>query len=95
MNFISLFTLLFYFVIVYFVFRKAGIFKHNRPVSNIGKESKNNSMAEFTCLTYGSLNFHDQLYGQLESYRSVSTYGWMEISKCLLSKYTKKFSTST
>ena len=51
--------------------------------------------AQFTCLTYGSVNFHDQLYGRLESYGSVSTYGWMEISKCLLSKYTKKFSTST
>ena len=33
------------------------------------------SKAQFTCLTYGSVNFHDQLYGQLESYGSVSTYG--------------------
>ena len=33
------------------------------------------SRAQFTCLTYGSVNFHDQLYGRLESYGSVSTYG--------------------
>ena len=33
------------------------------------------TQAQFTCLTYGSVNFHDQLYGRLEIYGSVSTYG--------------------
>ena len=41
------------------------------------------SRAEFTCLTYGSVNFHDQLYGWLESYGSVSTYRRLETYGCV------------
>ena len=31
-------------------------------------KQKGKTLAQFTCLTYGSVNFHDQLYGRLEIY---------------------------